>query len=1100
MALLRPSPGVWTLYRYFSLSVCLVTVPFCSSSDVHVDFSRTPLTVSRNTTAAFSFEAYLDLGGNANNSCSDCSFNCKLDDGILAKCEERRASYYGLGDGSHSFVVCANGSLGVGCASYNWTIDTVPPTAVVIASEPFTNDFNVSVTISFSEPCPRGGGGGGGGFRCPSVDACNLLVYGSGQVIPSSLQVLEPELKYSLLVSTSTGVQYGRLVLVADKDFCADAAGNLFTRTENSRFFLHFDRRSVFVNLRTHIPQQLLQLGSETRTVQATNNYDNLKVYLDFSVPIVNSSSEILDSLSATQGLLHPTNSKTLGNRRFGFTVTSLSSISIVTLILETDRIISRQGTSVSPIAPLTFLYDTQRPTVRLSTTSTFRTKRHTIPVSVKFVKPVFGFNSSNVMIEGGHLKSFNQITRSRYAVEIQALADVVSISIPENATGDVAGNRNFPSNFLQIKHYSVPIVSRLVSTFATVTFLVTSIVSGLLAISTASLQSVGAFSRPSSVLTSEPSRNLFRIACHIQVFALSRWSAVVLPIEYYELARSLQWSIPHLTLPWETGNVQPIMVDSIPHSSSKLHHAHILDSTMNEQIVRQGIGNPSKAAAVYGSPLTPEEYRTFFEIENNKPEAEYVWDPQHKSGWRDFERNMFWLAVISGSLIILHLLLLLLLKLKKKIPGKHNSYGVLTFPRFEIFLLVLALPCLCQASAAIIRGRTSSGVALGIILLVFVASCMLLLLLFLSVGISFGKLLQYKEVHQVGRKFHWYQEVVRVTLGPGKRGQWTWKNKRNSVNLIKFGPLFEDLRGPPEYMLSQISGGSFQKDDRIIASDDETEDAEAPFIQKLFGILRIYYTLLECVKRVCLGYLAGAYMRNWSDRTPSVTLLCITSFQLFFMVLKKPFIKKKVQLVEIISLATQVGMFASCVVLLKKEFSEGDESKIGIFMVALFLAGFISHMANEWFALYLQTRRLDQEEKSFIRGLKVACLGLLVIILPSRMILDFKNKLHLSRTGVGESGGTASGTTPSDMNKSSGSRSSGSTDKMWLRQLREMAKTSFSREGPTNPSDPSSSRTKWSGLWGSKKSESTSEKASADFNSKPMGLHKELEAIFASK
>lgn len=47
--------------------------------------------------------------------------------------------------------------------------DTVPPTASVIASASFTNALNVSVTVSFSKPCP-----GGGGFRCSSVDACNV--------------------------------------------------------------------------------------------------------------------------------------------------------------------------------------------------------------------------------------------------------------------------------------------------------------------------------------------------------------------------------------------------------------------------------------------------------------------------------------------------------------------------------------------------------------------------------------------------------------------------------------------------------------------------------------------------------------------------------------------------------------------------------------------------------------------------------------------------------------------------------------------------------------------------------------------------------------
>ncbi|PKI59122.1 hypothetical protein CRG98_020488 [Punica granatum] len=1058
-------------------------VPLCSGSDVYVKFSETPRAVSRNRTAAFSFEAYV-VDGNAApaGSCPDCSFSCKLDDGISAKCEDKEASYFGLEDGSHSFEVCTNGSQGTGCASYNWTIDTVPPTANVTASASFTNALNVSVAISFSEPCP-----GRGGFRCSSTDACNLLVYGPGQVIPSSLEMLDPNITYSLLVSISSSVQYGRLILVSDKNFCTDSAGNLFTRTESSRFFVHIDRRSVFVNLRTHIPEQLLQLDNVIRTVQATNNYDNLKVYLYFSEPILNSSVEILGSLNTSQGLLHPINSNTLANRRFGFMVTNLSSISIVTVSLGTDTIISRQGASISPIAPVTFLYDTERPAVRLSTTSTFRTKKPNIPILVKFMKPVFGFNSSNVVIQGGHLKSFHEITRSRYAVEIQADGDVISVSIPANVTGDIAGNRNFPSNFLQVRHFS---------TFATAAFLTTAFVSGLLTFSTASLQSIGAFTRPSSVLTSEPSRNLFRIACHIQVFALSRWLAVVLPVEYYELARSLQWSIPYFTLPWEAGHVEPIVVGSSPPSSSKFRHANILGSRIYENMAHPGFGSSDKEGSVYGLPLSPMEYHSFFETENTRPEAEYIWDPQHASGWRDFDRNMFWLAIISGSLIFLHLLLLLILNFKKKTSNNQSSYGVLTFPRFEIFLLVLALPCTCQASAALIRGRTSLGVILGIFLLIFVALGLLLLLMFLSIGITFGKLLQYKEVHQEGQKFHWYQELVRVTLGPGKRGQWAWKKQSDSVNLIKFGPLFEDLRGPPKYMLSQISGGSLQKRDRIIASDDETEDAEAPFIQKLFGILRIYFTLLECIKRVCLGIVAGAYMGNWSCKTPSVTLLCITSFQLFFMVLKKPFIKKKVQLVEIISIATELGLFASCVVLLRKEFLEGDESRIGIFMVALFLVGFFVQMVNEWYALYLQTRRLDRVDKSFFSGLKVASLGLLVAILPRRMIPNLESKLRLSGHGDGDNGVPSS-----ERNRSSGSRSSGSTDKPWLRQLREMAKASFSREGSatTTPNDPSSSRAKWSGFWGNNKSSRTSGNTSSDFKSKPRGLYKELEAIFAS-
>lgn len=84
------------------------------------------------------------------------------------------------------------------------------------------------------------------------------------------------------------------------------------------------DRRSVFANLRTHVPEWLLQLGSETRTVQATNRHKNLKVYLYFTDPVLNSSAEILNSVHTSQGSLLPISGNTLENRRFGFQVSLL--------------------------------------------------------------------------------------------------------------------------------------------------------------------------------------------------------------------------------------------------------------------------------------------------------------------------------------------------------------------------------------------------------------------------------------------------------------------------------------------------------------------------------------------------------------------------------------------------------------------------------------------------------------------------------------------------------------------------------------------------------------------------------------------------------
>lgn len=56
----------------------------------------------------------------------------------------------------------------------------------------------------------------------------------------------------------------------------------------------------------------------------------------------------------------------------------------------------------------------------------------------------------------------------------------------------------------------SVPLISSVISAFATASFVLTSIAAGLLTISTASLQSVGTFMGSSSFLIVDPARNLF--------------------------------------------------------------------------------------------------------------------------------------------------------------------------------------------------------------------------------------------------------------------------------------------------------------------------------------------------------------------------------------------------------------------------------------------------------------------------------------------------------------------------------------------------------------------------------------------------------------
>ncbi|CAA7410296.1 unnamed protein product [Spirodela intermedia] len=1045
----------WLLLLFFS---ALLLFSFRAYGDgdagIVIRFLESPRAFSSSATAAFEFEV---LDGGSGNSCDTCSVECKLDDQGTTNCQSGKVYYAGLPDGGHMLEICAKGSRGVSCSGYNWTVDTVSPTAYVSALSPFTSAENVSINVSFSEPCT-----GGGGFRC-SISDCNLLVYGSGQVLPSSLKVLQLDLKYSLIVNIPPDVEYGRLVVVMDKNFCRDKSGNLFRRTAKSSIRLHFDRRNVSVDVKTRIAQKLIQINRVPRTVEATNDDRDLRVYVNFSVPVVNSSSEILRALRTTAGVLVPTNRSSLGNRRFVLMVKNVSRIAIVSLSLEAMSIISRQGTPVSLTEPVTFLYDSERPSVTLSTSSGTRTRDDVLPILVKFVKPVFGFNSS--------------VSRSIYVAEIHADEDVVSLNVLDNKTVDVAGNLNLASNILRVRHYSIPTISSIFSGVMTFVFGATCVVAAVLAVSTASLLSAGVLRQQSSYFISEPSRNLMRVAFHIQVFAQSRWLGVTLPIEYYEFARGLQWSIPYLRLPWESNDV--------------LGDAGFSAGAYSV-ISRAGVMPADDL--LYGAPLTAMEYRSFLENQGMKPEATSVLASQNPDGWREFGRNMFWLAIIVGGLQAVRAIVLLALKLRRKEPpAGEKNYGALTFPRFELFLVLLAIPCITQASTAIIiHGHSAGGTAVGILFLGIVCSVMAVLLVFISLGISMGRLLQYKEVHQVGKEFHWYQEIIRVSLGPGKRGQWTWNEQVNSPWLTKLGPLFEDLRGPPKYMLSQITAAGRKRGGSIIDSDDETEDAEAPFLQKLFGILRIYYPVLETVKRVAVAAVAGAAAGR-RRRLLTLVVLSLASFQLFFLVLKKPFIKKKAQLAEILAVAAEVAVFGFCLALLQGDFSDAGEQRVGISMAALVAGSFFAQMVKEWYALWKQVRRLSHGGDSFFSGLRVAVLGLLLFVFPSSSLKGFDGRLS---SPVGGGDGAAR-------------ESSGVGERPWLRQLREMAKASFSRDdagsgsgtaGAANPSSSSASQNLWGGLWGGKRSGSSSITSSLDSKARPRALEKDLETIFSSR
>ncbi|KAK6920684.1 Glutaredoxin [Dillenia turbinata] len=942
-------------------------------SEVSVNFLEAPPAVTNITSATFVFEVSINGNDGTCGSCYSCVI-CKLDNQISEDCADKNVSFTSLPDGKHKFEVCAaaNQSQEAGCNSYHWTIgkeiifhsllkglpnsnffdvcgtlveqdgieDTVQPTAYLTASTLFTNAQNISVNISFSKPCIRDGGDGG--FKCSAPDACNLLVHGAGHVLPSTLRILQPNLQFSLMIELSSSVQYGEVQLLMDENFCKDIAGNEFTRTSNSSLSIQIDRRDVAANLTTPLPTKIIQINVQSRTVLATNKYDDLKVWLYFSEPVLNTSEQILHALSTSEGQLLLTNEDTLGNQRFIYQIQILSPISIVTVTMNPNSIISRQGTAVLATEPMTIFYDIQRPAVSLSS-SILRTRDSRIPIRIEFNKNVFGFNSSRVSVEGGHVIPDRQVNR--------ADEDLVFVSINENVTSDIAGNENLVSNRLLVGHYnSVPEESIVASTFTTSTFGLTTLASGLLTLTIATLQANPALSPQSAPLMPDPSQNLFRILGHIQVFALSRWIAVDLPIGYYEFVRGLGWSIPYLRLPWEkNGHV------STPPATS------INDTQNLKTVLKEDIRD--SFAPVFSSPLapiflssssrlkaaTPAQIKR--ELGDKNKTKNFCGGPQKSCGWKVFEKLMFWTGVLDLSiLLVVRVFIFYMLRFKKSRSGCRTNFGSLAFPRIEILLTVHALSEVSMASAFLIHGRSTSGVIVAVLIWGIVSFILLASFLFLFIGITCGKLIKYEETPQredMGTS-PWLQCFTRAIVGPAKQGKWTSKNQFE----VKFGPLFEDLRGPSKLSI-------------------ETQNDSFSFVRKFLAGPGIYYTILQLVSKVTQGILNGVFPDDPSTKAPAIILLSLSSLQLFFLVLTKPFIFRRLQFVETVAVTTEVVMFASTVFSKQEPYDHGKKA-VGITLLVLFLVSYLVQTINLWHGMYEQIKRLDNRRGSFVLGFRI--------------------------------------------------------------------------------------------------------------------------------
>lgn len=114
-------------------------------------------------------------------------------------------------------------------------------------------------------------------------------------------------------------------------------------------------------------------------------------------------------------------------------------------------------------------------------------------------------------------------------------------------------------------------------------------------------------------------------MACHLQIFALSDWLSVSLPIEYREVTSGLQWLIPHVKTPWQ--HDQPTNVKSEFERKVMTSIPSIIGNSFRGQRRLFAMGNTRVSkfdhrgrmlganTTIYGPAFERADYESFFQV-----------------------------------------------------------------------------------------------------------------------------------------------------------------------------------------------------------------------------------------------------------------------------------------------------------------------------------------------------------------------------------------------------------------------------------------------------------------------------------------------------
>ncbi|XP_028205810.1 uncharacterized protein LOC114389354 isoform X2 [Glycine soja] len=562
----------------------------------------------------------------------------------------------------------------------------------------------------------------------------------------------------------------------------------------------------------------------------------------------------------------------------------------------------------------------------------------------------------------------------------------------------------------------STPAISIALHSFISAGTIATSLVAAMVSLSSANLEALSILAlEGASSPASNPSINLHGMIGHLQVFALTSWFSTNQFIKYSETTRGLRWLIPHHKLPWKKIDTWSSILEreKLAGRSNGLsagEHSYNRDQQQNDLMNLSYIDHKlsfqtknttkfgrfhnqhdlSKTSTLYGLPLNSIEYFTYFLRGEPLSASNVIKGMESYKGWQDMEMNLFWLGVGGSCLLLLHVFAIFFLRHRIGRPPQ----GSLSVPRFELFLLILMLPCLSQSSTFIIKGGTTGGIITGVLLLAIPVAFILSSLLFLVIAIYTGSFAQYKEFNKITNEEKWYTKLWFFFIGRPMNGKWFNKEGLPSSFLSRFGILFDNWKGPPVLILGDQneqnntitkwseSDKSGIRRTKTASSEDSNEETKISTFKRVFGCIRASYIILDLLRKVGLGIISAAYPSENSNK--SLFALIITLMQFIFLFTTKPYISRGVHVVESVSLLCEAGVF---VILILHNGSHSVESKTWeLVMLFLLMFTFIAQITNQWYAMVNSLLNLSQSQNKSLRdGLKLAAKGLILPFLPSK-------------------------------------------------------------------------------------------------------------------